>query len=307
MSEFKVGDIVKRKADCLDDSYWQKDITFPESNFRVRSVSDNGGICPEYINGEDADKSNKNFHWKVRGFELVGERRNYKYNFNKGDVVRHIKNCHQLEKDDICVVEEEKHTSSDGTTLKVFNRRTKEINDYNCIKYLELAEDSNPESQPSEYNGFRVGDIILRTSNREEYLNLLDNVKIIGIDLKRAKVTYRNQSGHVTWFILELLTPENFTTHERKSDMIYVQSYPCEFKHSKENTMDVKDLKNFNPDNLAEGKTLAVEEQTNYELQEAKKVFVKITDDLQTQERVIRDAQEKVKELKKDLAVFGKE
>ena len=161
---------------------------------------------------------------------------------------------------------------------------------FDCFELVE-------ETKKYEYN-HKKGDVV-KWIHHECFNLKRDDICVVEEDLK-------TNAGMISLKVLNNRTDE-INDYNCVSYFEKVEADPCEeIKHSKENTMEAKDLKNFNPDNLAEGKKLAVEEQTNYELQEAKKVYTKLTDELQTQERVIREANEKVKELKKDLAVFGK-
>lgn len=73
---------------------------------------------------------------------------------------------------------------------------------------------------------------------------------------------------------------------------------------SSKNKMETETLKIFNPKNLAEGKKEAIKEKANYELTESKKAYKILIDSKEEQERIIKLAQEKVKELNKKLAIF---
>lgn len=70
------------------------------------------------------------------------------------------------------------------------------------------------------------------------------------------------------------------------------------------NTMDKETLKAFNKDNLAEGKRQAEEDKANYEATEAKRAYVSMVDRKETQERIVKVAEEELKEIKEELKLF---
>ncbi len=86
----------------------------------------------------------------------------------------------------------------------------------------------------------------------------------------------------------------------------FVQEYLPTTEYTKEITMEAKDIKNFNPENLSEAKSKADEENKSYELEEAKKVYSKLIDERNAENRKIKEAQARIKELDKDLNIFGK-
>lgn len=77
-----------------------------------------------------------------------------------------------------------------------------------------------------------------------------------------------------------------------------------EFPKTPENKMDIETLKTFSPKNLVEGKKQAEEEKANYEASESKKFYVNSMNEKESQERIIRIANEELKEINKKLGVF---
>ena len=71
-----------------------------------------------------------------------------------------------------------------------------------------------------------------------------------------------------------------------------------------ETKMEADKLKNFNPKNLAEGKKRAEQERAEYETQEAKKVYTDLINKRDEQNRIKKEADEKLKEINKELNVF---
>jgi hypothetical protein len=68
--------------------------------------------------------------------------------------------------------------------------------------------------------------------------------------------------------------------------------------------MDIEKLKTFNPKNLAEGKKQAEEDKAYYEAKEAKKVYEGLINEKEEQDRLIKVANEKLKEINEKLKVF---